>query len=525
MEEPVEPRSARRLLAVGIASGLIADLLFDRVAPGINVPIAVGLALVVSAVVRPAGQAIDPLDWWIPVAALLAAIGVAVRADGLVVLADLAVVGVGTLAWSVAVSSGSLTRRSMVTIATAGATASAWVAIGAARVLQVALRGRPVGSAVASGRRFLPVARGLILALPILAVFVALLGSADVAFRHLVDGLFTLPMDAEELVQRMLFATAAAWVIGGGLAIAAGLTTGLLPAPAASGLGATGVDLGEPVAGVEGRGAGEPPATSLPGAAWGATEILTVLVAVEILFAVFVAVQVAYLFGGFATVAAYGLTYSEYAREGFFQLVGVVLGAGVLLAAASAVGGGHRLFRPVAAGLVILAAVILASAALRLTLYQQAYGWTELRFHVAATMGWLAADLVLALALVLAGRVRWLLHGATMAAVATVLAVTAVGPSAFIAEQNLARAINPALVPDEGQSGLDVAYAGSLGDGAIPVLVDTLPRLDEATRSRVRALLLERLDRPSPEATAGWAAWNLERERAREALERLRRTQ
>jgi hypothetical protein len=528
----LEPRLARRLVAIALLSGLIADLLFDRIAPGLNVPIAVGVALAVTTLVRPRGRAIDPLDWWIPAAAFLAALGVAVRADPLVILADLAVAGVGTVAWAVAVSGGSLTRRSMTALAGAGALAVAWLIVGSTQLLQLALGDRALSAGVTAGRRFFPVLRGLILAIPFVVVFAALLGSADVVFGDLVDDLLTLPVDAEELVRRSVFVAVAAWIIGGGLAIAA---SGLPGASGGSGANGLPGSVGLPVAsvGVSASSESETSVGSAPGtdarraaaqtaitADWGATEILTVVVAIEVLFAAFVLVQVAYLFGGFATVAAHGLTYSEYARQGFFQLVAVVLGAGALLVLASAISGGHRHFRPVAAGLVVLTAVILVSAALRLTLYQQAYGWTELRFHVAATIGWLAVDLAIALALVLTGRVRWLLHGATMVGVATVLVVTAIGPSSFIAEQNVARVIHPELVPPEGKSGLDVGYVGSLGDGAIPVLVDALPELDEATRTQVREMLLLRRVPPESAAT-GWAAWNLERERAREALDSL----
>src|SRR5258705_422387 len=60
----------------------------------------------------------------------------------------------------------------------------------------------------------------------------------------------------------------------------------------------------------------------------GVIEVVTILVAVDILFATFVVLQLAYLFGGLDTMAAGGITYANYARHGFFQLVAVTCLAG-----------------------------------------------------------------------------------------------------------------------------------------------------------------------------------------------------
>ena len=53
----------------------------------------------------------------------------------------------------------------------------------------------------------------------------------------------------------------------------------------------------------------------------GTVEVVTVLVALNAVFLAFVILQAAYLFGGQDTLAATGLTYAEYARQGFFQLL------------------------------------------------------------------------------------------------------------------------------------------------------------------------------------------------------------
>jgi hypothetical protein len=49
-----------------------------------------------------------------------------------------------------------------------------------------------------------------------------------------------------------------------------------------------------------------------------------------------------------------------------------------------------RDLRPAGLGLLVLTGGVLVSAMLRLRLYQDAYGWTELRFYVFAAIIWLA---------------------------------------------------------------------------------------------------------------------------------------
>ena len=60
----------------------------------------------------------------------------------------------------------------------------------------------------------------------------------------------------------------------------------------------------------------------------GAVEAATILLVVDALFAIFVTLQLAWLFGGRDTLAMTGLTYAEYARRGFFDLVIVAVLAG-----------------------------------------------------------------------------------------------------------------------------------------------------------------------------------------------------
>src|SRR5439155_15568837 len=112
-----------------------------------------------------------------------------------------------------------------------------------------------------------------------------------------------------------------------------------------------------------------------------------------------------------------GLTYAEYARHGFFELVTVsALVLPVLLAThwqlKKEKRGHDWLFRLLAGVLVLQLFVVMASAMQRMLIYHVAYGMTELRFYTTAFMGWLAIVWVWFLATVLRGQRKRFAFGA-----------------------------------------------------------------------------------------------------------------
>ena len=97
-----------------------------------------------------------------------------------------------------------------------------------------------------------------------------------------------------------------------------------------------------------------------------------------------------------------------------------------------------------------------------------------------------------------------------------------IAPSAVVAEQNIARVLDPQLVPADGHTGLDLGYLSVLPDDAIPVVVAALPSLPEPDRAVISDFLqARRLELALDPAYQGPAAWNLGRERARAALETM----
>ncbi|HET6650212.1 MAG TPA: DUF4173 domain-containing protein [Candidatus Limnocylindria bacterium] len=485
-------RHAGRVVVAAAALGLAGQLLFFGVGLGINFPIFVGLLL--AAAWRLRREPLNRLDLWLAPAALAFAAFAAVRADATLVALDF--LTSITLAGAAVTTFGgrSVVPRPIGTVIGLALSTIGWIVGGAVQALASAMRALPPRAAV--GERTssaMPVIRGLVIAIPVVLVFVALFASADAIFRQIVDDLFGLEFNLGDIGWRMALALVLAWLAAGALSLAASTPR---------------VDTAE----------------EEQSSRWhlGITEIVIVMVAVDIVFAAFVALQAAYLFGGLDTMSAAGLTYSDYARRGFFELVAVAVMAGGLVVIADRLAP-ERTRRAVvsAMALAALTGVVLASAAMRLRLYQEAYGWTELRLYVVAAIGLLAVMVVALLITLATDRVRWIGHVVIVTALVIGLALNVIGPVRFITEQNVARVLDPSLVPDHGQSGLDEVYLASLDDDAIPSLLRAIPRLDESAAEFLRMQLGFRLDdlRRDTGLTA-WQAWNAGRSAARDALTR-----
>ncbi|MBW4716366.1 DUF4173 domain-containing protein [Saccharothrix sp. SC076] len=231
--------------------------------------------------------------------------------------------------------------------------------------------------------------------------------------------------------------------------------------------------------------------------------------ALVVLFAGFVAVQVTAILGGDAYVLrTAGLTYAEYARRGFWQLLAVtVLTLGVVAVAARFARvespADRGWLRALLGALCGLTLVIVVSALARMWFYQQAYGFTVLRVLVAACELWLGVVYLLVLVAGVRLRGRWLARAVVGTGFAALLGLALLNPDRFIAERNIAR------WQDSGR--IDTAYLSRLSDDAIPAIA-TLP--DDLRSCALR-------DRVVTEG--GWREWNLARAEARDVLASLPR--
>ncbi|MEC0089045.1 DUF4153 domain-containing protein [Paenibacillus macquariensis] len=127
----------------------------------------------------------------------------------------------------------------------------------------------------------------------------------------------------------------------------------------------------------------------------------TVLIAINIVYVLFVILQFSYLFGAWEGTLPQGASYAEYARSGFFELMVVtainfVLLMGTLVFNAKEQGLLQRINNVMLYILVVCSCVMLYSAYTRLVLYEEAYGYTYIRFLVHAFMIFLGILLIVA---------------------------------------------------------------------------------------------------------------------------------
>lgn len=335
-------------------------------------------------------------------------------------------------------------------------------------------------------RRAGAVLKGLLIALPLLLIFGALLASADAVFAELMGSVLNI---APDYVFSHLFLTGFfAWLAGGFLRTT---LAGFSP------------DLSQ---------AEKPARLSL-----GTVEMGVVLGLLNALFLTFVLVQFRYFFGGAALVeATTGLTYAEYARRGFFELVWVaalvlpllLLGHWLLTPGEQ---GQRRMFTWLSGTMMALVAVMMVSALQRMLLYLDAYGLTEMRLYATVFMGWLALLFGWFCVTVLRGQRNRFTFGALVSGLAVLSVLHLVNPDGLIVRVNAARV-------ERGLS-FDAAYAASLSADAVPVLVAVLPSLPAEERQLAESLLLERWSKPEK---TDWREWNLARSRAWRAVEPLK---
>jgi hypothetical protein len=351
---------------------------------------------------------------------------------------------------------------------------------------------------------------GAVIALPLLLLFGFLFMSADVAFERMINRLFL--GNHEEVYGHIMLALMLAWLCGGFLR---GLLLGKGVAITNDGR-ATFVEQnhdGSCVAEIIGVNNATQPFKIEP-VSLGIVEIGTVLGLLNFLFLVFVLLQVRYFFGGASLVqASNGLTYAEYYRRGFFELVTVaalvlpiLLGAHWLLRKDNPAH--ERIFRLLAVTQVALLSVIMVSAIRRMLLYQSEYGLTEQRLYTTAFMCWLALVFVWFIATVLRGRREQFAFGALIAGFLIVATLHVINPDALIVRVNVAHA-------RAGRS-FDAKYAASLSADAVPALMESLPVLN-ANDQRIVAFRVASYW--LPREPTDWRTWNWSRSQSQRIVQ------
>jgi len=293
-----------------------------------------------------------------------------------------------------------------------------------------------------------PVLRGILIAVPVAALIAALLASADPVFASF----FHLDIDLGTLLLDVFFLAAGAWCAAGLLRLAAS----------------------EPI-------------ERIGGPVWrlGATEALVVLAVLDAVFAAFAVAQVLAATGAAAeTLRSAGVTYADYARNGFFQLLwvsGITLALLVLFSRISnfAERNARLAFTVLACFAIAMTLLIDVVAFRRLSLYEEAYGFTMLRLYSHVFAVWLGVVFVLLAAEFLgAWRSRRWFVGATMTtALVVLLGLNVASPEALVVALNTSHA--------QAAHKIDSEYLAELSSDATPALLASRDQIDAALRAQV----------------------------------------
>ena len=292
-------------------------------------------------------------------------------------------------------------------------------------------------------KNFWPIVRGILIAIPILVIFSSLLSSADVVFAQRLDAfiqLFRLEK-LPEYIFRIIYIIIGAYLLVG-VFLHAALSS-----------------QNEKLIGEE---------KPLVSPFLGFIESSIIMGSVAVLFTLFVVIQFQYFFGGQANIHIDGYTYAEYARKGFGELITVAVFSLILFLGLSGITRREgSIQRKVYSGLgiavVILVGIMLVSAFQRLVLYENVYGFSQLRTYTHVFMLWLGLLLVAVVVLEIIRKERMFALAVLLASIGFAGSLAVLNVDGFIVRQNVERAV-------QGQE-LDVAYLASLTGDSIPELI------------------------------------------------------
>jgi len=327
-------------------------------------------------------------------------------------------------------------------------------------------------------KKLTQILRGIVITLPVVIIFGFLFASADPVFNKYATGLVSFNLE-EETIARLILILVVTVVLTG-----------------AYGYSFT----GSPFSWGRQDNGRRP---------IGQLETSILLGSVNVLFLGFILIQIAYLFGGESYITAQGFTYAEYARRGFFELIAIAILSYLILFGVEKFverDGDHpRAFKILSSVLVLQVVIIMASAFYRLSLYEQAFGFTTLRLYSHAFIIFLAVVFSFLLYKILIENKDNTFAFRTFLAIVVFLGVMNVfNPDAFIARKNLERFNSTGKI--------DTPYLLTLSADATPVSIVALDIPDENIKKEAEIHFLNRLQN-NLSREQKWQSWNLSRAR------------
>lgn len=202
---------------------------------------------------------------------------------------------------------------------------------------------------------------------------------------------------------------------------------------------------------------------------------ITVTFLIALLYLIFCIIQIAYLFVGKMQLPK-GVTYAEYARSGFFQLLLVCVLNLILVLVVKKYFGGSRLLDVLLLVICGCTFIMTASSACRMLLYIKAYQLTFLRISVLVSLFGIALLMVGVVAMILKPNFPLFRYGLVVVSV-VYLAFSFAHVDYFIASYNLSYV--KSSTENTGNSAVDYQYIYTLSTDAAPAIAVCLKEKEE----------------------------------------------
>ena len=328
------------------------------------------------------------------------------------------------------------------------------------------------------GRTTSAIGIGLLISLPVLAVMIAELISADAAFEGLLDLLPDFKL-GESICTAILGVILAAMLYFRGVAL---------------------------------HNATRPTAPGKTLGSFNALTVNTILFAVSGLYLVYLASQLAYVVGGFSGILPEDFTLAEYARRGFFEMSRLcalnltIMALGVGLTRKE--GKSPLLTRLLALFIGFVTLFLVAAASAKMIMYIRSYGLTWSRVTTEVFMLWLAITTVLVCIWLFRERLPYMKLSLVLA-LALCAGLFLSDVDAQVARYNV-RAYQSGRLQT-----VDVSYLRTLYDGAVPYLEE----LTHVSDQKVEREAVDALWNYDYRQDTDWRHWNLAESRAAEILD------
>ncbi|WP_134684835.1 DUF4153 domain-containing protein [Brevibacillus migulae] len=244
---------------------------------------------------------------------------------------------------------------------------------------------------------------------------------------------------------------------------------------------------------------------------WDGIILVTILVVINLVYAAFTIIQISYLFSGAQTVLPDDMTYAEYARKGFNELVMVTIINFLILLMFMHLTSKeqprvYRMVQILLSLLTVCTGFMLFSAYFRLSLYEEAYGYTVSRLLAHAFMLFLLVLFGIALVKIWREGIS-LIKNYALTGIAAYLLLNYINIDAIIAKNNISRY--------EETGKIDADYLTHLSYDAVPYLV---PLLEDRGVAEIIKYGLDEM-REEMDDDDSWQSFNWSKYRAKQLLD------